>query len=77
VRGVENKEPFMMKMEAAGSSETMVSYCNPIWHHNQENLDLNLHHHENLKSCIYIIYNDSFITWNRLRNRCYKKKNRI
>jgi hypothetical protein len=34
---------------AIRSSETLVSYCNITWCHNPEDLDLNLHHHENLK----------------------------
>jgi len=40
-----------LKMEAARSSETLVSYCSTTHHHNSEH-DLNLHHHDNLKSCI-------------------------
>jgi len=31
-------------------SETLVSYHNITWCYNPEDLDLNLHHHENLKS---------------------------
>jgi len=38
-------------MEAAGFSKTTVSYCN-IKHHKPEDLNLNLHSCENLKSCI-------------------------
>jgi hypothetical protein len=38
--------------EAAMSSETMVSYCNTMWHHNAEDLNLNLHCGENLKPLI-------------------------
>jgi hypothetical protein len=38
-------------MEATKSSETLVS-CNIIWHYNPEDLDLNLHLLENLKSLI-------------------------
>jgi hypothetical protein len=29
-----------------------VSYCNTTWHHNPDDLDLNLHHCENLKSFV-------------------------
>jgi hypothetical protein len=34
-------------MEAARSSEMLVSYHNTTWHHNPEEFDLNLHCHEN------------------------------
>jgi hypothetical protein len=37
-------------MEAARSSETLVSYHITTWRHNPEDLDLNLHRRENLKS---------------------------
>jgi len=37
-------------MEAVRSSEMLVSYCNTLLHHNLEDFDLNLYHHENLKS---------------------------
>jgi hypothetical protein len=33
-------EVFWVKMEAAGSSETLVSYRNTIWRHTPEDLDL-------------------------------------
>jgi len=40
-------DTLTLKMEAARSSEDLVSYCNTIWHHNLEDLNLNHHHHEN------------------------------
>jgi hypothetical protein len=37
---------YLLKMEAAGNSEMLVSYHNTAQHHNPEDLDLNLHHCE-------------------------------
>jgi hypothetical protein len=37
-------------MDTEWTSETMVSYQNTAPCHNPEDLDLNLHHHKNLKS---------------------------
>jgi hypothetical protein len=41
---------FTLKMGATRSSKMLVSYCNTIWCHNAEHFNLNLHHHEDLKS---------------------------
>jgi hypothetical protein len=41
-----------LKMEAAWISETLVSYHDTVRHYNPEELDVNLHHHENLKIVI-------------------------
>jgi len=40
-----------VKMEVAKSSEMLVIYCNTTWCHNPEDLDFNIHHHWNFKSC--------------------------
>jgi hypothetical protein len=45
-------------MEAARSSETVVSYHNTTWHHNLEDLDLNLHCCENLISFVVMVMNN-------------------
>jgi hypothetical protein len=39
-------------MEVARFSETLITYCTTTWHHNPEDLNLNLHHYENLESSI-------------------------
>jgi len=37
-------------------SETLVSYNNTTWHHNPEDLYLNLHRRDSLKSCYFIFF---------------------
>jgi len=39
-------------MYAAWISETLLSYHNTTWHHNSEDLDLNIYYYENLKTHI-------------------------
>jgi len=41
-----------VKLEAAMSSETVVSYHNIAWCHNSEDLGLNFYQCANLKSCV-------------------------
>jgi len=43
---------YTLKMETARSSEMLVSYHNTTRCHDPEDLDLNHHHRENLKSCL-------------------------
>jgi len=43
---------FTLKIDAAWTSETVVSYHNTIRRHNPEDLDLKHHRHENLKARI-------------------------
>jgi hypothetical protein len=38
-----------MKMEAAWTSGTLVSYNGTTWYHNPEELNSDLHHCENIK----------------------------
>jgi hypothetical protein len=47
---------FSLKMEAARSSEALVSYHITAWRHNPEDLDMNLHDRGNLISfCIMTV----------------------
>jgi hypothetical protein len=50
-------ECFEVKMKTAWSSKMLVSYYNTTWHQNPEDINLNLHCYENLKSHIMIILN--------------------
>jgi len=47
---------FTLKMEAARTSETLVPYHNNTWCLNPEDLGINLHCYENLKSLITRLY---------------------
>jgi hypothetical protein len=47
---LEDHAKFTLKNEAASSSETLVSYHNTRRRHSPEDLNLNLHRRENLKS---------------------------
>jgi hypothetical protein len=56
-----------LKMEAAWSSETSVSYHITTWRHNPKNLDPNLHRRENVVSNSCFVYGRSWVrlpTWN-------------
>jgi hypothetical protein len=46
------KNTFKMKMEAAWTPKTLVTYHISTWSQSPEELDLNLHCHENLTSFI-------------------------
>jgi hypothetical protein len=51
------RRSLTLKMEAARSFETFVSYHIATWLHNPEDLDLNLRRRERLKFCvIYVLY---------------------
>jgi hypothetical protein len=41
-----------MKMEGARSSEMLVAHHNTTKNHNQEDFNLNFHHHKNHEPCI-------------------------
>jgi hypothetical protein len=46
---------FKVKMEAAWTFETLVSYRITTWRHNPEDFNLNFRRRENLKSRIYVV----------------------
>jgi hypothetical protein len=47
---------WSLKTEAARSSKMLAFYSNTTLHYNPEDLDLNLHHYENLNSHIQYIH---------------------
>jgi len=57
---------FTLNMETAWTSETAVPYHNVTHCHNPEELNLNLHHHENLKSHTWRIHDCYFIPCHNL-----------
>jgi hypothetical protein len=48
-----------LKMEEAWPSEMLVSNFNTTWCHDPEDLNLNRHHHENLKSRIRKLHGET------------------